>query len=94
MSKNNRILVTGAGGFIGGHLIKALREDGFRVRAVDRKPFSEWYQLFADVENLTLDLRSLDACRKATEEVALVYNLAADMGGMGFIELQQRCCAC
>ena len=92
MSKNNRILVAGAGGFIGGHLVKALREDGFHVRAVDRKPFSDWYQLFVDVENLNLDLKSLDACRKATEEVALVYNLAADMGGMGFIELNKGAC--
>jgi len=92
MSKNNRILVAGAGGFIGGHLVKAFREDGFHVRAVDGKPISDWYQLFGDVENLTLDLKSLEACRKATEEVALVYNLAADMGGMGFIELNKGAC--
>jgi nucleoside-diphosphate-sugar epimerase len=92
MSKNNPILVAGAGGFIGGHLVKAFRKDGFCVRAVDRKPFSEWHQLFGDVENLTLDLKNLDACRKATEGVALVYNLAADMGGMGFIELNKGAC--
>jgi nucleoside-diphosphate-sugar epimerase len=92
MSKNNRILVAGAGGFIGGHLVKAFREDGLSVRAVDRKPISDWHQLFGDVENLTLDLKSLEACRKAAEEAALVYNLAADMGGMGFIELNKGAC--
>ncbi|MBV8101596.1 MAG: NAD-dependent epimerase/dehydratase family protein [Verrucomicrobia bacterium] len=92
MSKDNRILVTGAGGFIGGHLVKAFREDGFHIRAVDIKPFSEWYQLFVDVENLTLDLRNLDACREVTEKIAMVYNLAADMGGMGFIELNKGAC--
>lgn len=92
MRKNNRILVTGAGGFIGGHLVKTFREDGLQVRAVDGKPFSEWYQLFDDVENLTLDLKRLDACRRATDEVSLVYNLAADMGGMGFIELNKGAC--
>ena len=92
MSKNNRILVAGAGGFIGGHLVKVLLQDGFDIRAVDQKPISEWYQLFADVENVTLDLRDLDACRKATHGVDLVYNLAADMGGMGFIELNKAAC--
>jgi GDP-D-mannose 3', 5'-epimerase len=92
MSKNNRILVTGAGGFIGGHLVRSLREDGFDIRAVDRKPLSEWYQVFDDVENWTLDLKSHDACQKATDGVALIYNLAADMGGMGFIELNKAAC--
>jgi GDP-D-mannose 3',5'-epimerase len=92
MSKNNRILVTGAGGFIGGHLVRSLREDGFDIRAVDRKPLSEWYQVFDDVENCTLDLKSHDACQKATDGVALIYNLAADMGGMGFIELNKATC--
>jgi GDP-D-mannose 3', 5'-epimerase len=92
MSKNNRILVAGAGGFIGGHLVKALLQDGFDIRAVDQKPISEWYQLFAGVENLTLDLKDLDACRKATLGVDLVYNLAADMGGMGFIEQNKAAC--
>jgi nucleoside-diphosphate-sugar epimerase len=93
MSKNNRILVAGAGGFIGGHLVKALREDGLEnIRAVDQKPISEWYQVFHDVENHTLDLKERDACRKATDDVTRVYNLAADMGGMGFIELNKAAC--
>jgi nucleoside-diphosphate-sugar epimerase len=93
MNKNKRILVAGAGGFIGGHLVKALREDGFEnIRAVDQKCISEWYQVFHDVENHTLDLKELDACRQATEGVTLAYNLAADMGGMGFIELNKAAC--
>jgi nucleoside-diphosphate-sugar epimerase len=93
MNKNNRILVAGGGGFIGGHLVNCLREDGLEnIRAVDQKPISEWYQVFEDVENYTLDLKELDACRKATEDVTLVYNLAADMGGMGFIELNKAAC--
>jgi GDP-D-mannose 3',5'-epimerase len=93
MSKNDRILVAGAGGFIGGHLVKALREEGFeKIRAVDQKSISEWYQVFDDVENHMLDLKELDACYKATEGVTQVYNLAADMGGMGFIELNKAAC--
>jgi GDP-D-mannose 3', 5'-epimerase len=93
MSKNDLILVAGAGGFIGGHLVKALRERGFeKIRAVDKKPISEWYQVFDNAENHALDLKALDACRKATKGVAQVYNLAADMGGMGFIELNKAAC--
>lgn len=88
-----RILVTGAGGFIGGHLVAALRGLGFRrLRAVDIKPLSEWFQRFDDVENLTLDLRVPEGCARATENVAWVFNLAADMGGMGFIETHKADC--
>jgi GDP-D-mannose 3',5'-epimerase len=93
MSKNDRILVAGAGGFIGGHLVKALRQEGFeKIRAIDKKTISEWYQVSDDVENHALDLKALDACRKATKGVAQVYNLAADMGGMGFIERNKAAC--
>src|SRR5258707_13030166 len=92
MNKNNRILVAGAGGFIGGHLVKALLRDGFDIRAVDQKPISEWYQLFADVENLTLDLKDLDACRQATAGVDLAYNLPAEMAGMALIEQNKAAC--
>jgi nucleoside-diphosphate-sugar epimerase len=93
MSLHNIILVTGAGGFIGGHLVKTLREQGFEnLRAVDRKPISEWYQVFSDVENRVLELKTLQACRIATQDAAAVYNLAADMGGMGFIELNKAAC--
>jgi GDP-D-mannose 3', 5'-epimerase len=88
------VLVTGAGGFIGGHLVADLRRrHGIpRIRAVDVKPVSDWYQPFPDVENLTLDLRDVDACRRAASGASAVFNLAADMGGMGFIELNKAAC--
>ena len=87
------IVVTGAGGFIGGHLVADLRRQGYRrLRAVDIKPFHEWYQRFDDVDNLSLDVSRLDACRRSCEGAAYVYNLAADMGGMGFIELNKALC--
>src|SRR4051794_19397144 len=92
MSDGNTILVTGAGGFIGGHLVRDLLEGGATVRAVDKKPADEWYQRFDGAENLELDLSLRDACFAATEDVAQVYNLAADMGGMGFIELNKALC--
>ncbi|MFV0415797.1 MAG: NAD-dependent epimerase/dehydratase family protein [Chthoniobacterales bacterium] len=91
--KDQLIVVAGGGGFIGGHLIDALRKDGYtRLRSVDCKPFSEWYQVFDDVENLELDLQYLDPCRQACAGAAQIYNLAADMGGMGFIELNKAAC--
>ena len=92
-TKNDRILVCGAGGFIGGHLVADLRRQGFRdIRAVDRKPFEHWYQRFDDVDNRILDLQALEACREAAEGAHTVYQLAADMGGMGFIELNKGLC--
>jgi nucleoside-diphosphate-sugar epimerase len=87
------VLVTGAGGFIGGHLVADLRSQGAaRIRAVDQKPAGEWYQRFDDVENLRLDLRERAACLQACEGMDDVYNLAADMGGMGFIENNKALC--
>ena len=87
------ILVAGAGGFIGGHLVAHLRKQGIKnIRAVDLKPFNEWYQKFEDVDNHQLDLRDLEACRKAAKGMEWIYNLAADMGGMGFIELHKAEC--
>jgi nucleoside-diphosphate-sugar epimerase len=87
------VLVTGAGGFIGGHLIADLRRDGYtNLRAVDMKPPAEWYQLFPDVDNRQLDLRDRLACDQAVAGARQVYNLAADMGGMGFIELHKAEC--
>jgi len=91
--KDCTILIAGGGGFIGGHLVSRLREAGVTtIRSVDCKPISEWYQAFDDVENLVLDLQELEACRQATKGVDIVYNLAADMGGMGFIELNKALC--
>jgi GDP-D-mannose 3',5'-epimerase len=85
------IVVCGGGGFIGGHLVADLLRKGHRhVRAVDIKPFDEWYQKLADVECLQLDLRDKTACETAVRGAQVVYNLAADMGGMGFIE-NNRC---
>jgi nucleoside-diphosphate-sugar epimerase len=87
------ILVAGAGGFIGGHLVARLRDRGYwRIRAVDIKPCDEWYQRFDDIENISADLKDLDACRDACAGVSEVYNLAADMGGMGFIENNRALC--
>jgi GDP-D-mannose 3',5'-epimerase len=93
MNKEDLVLVAGAGGFIGGHLVNALLSAGFsNIRAADQKPLADWYQIFDDVENHVLDLKERDACRAAVEGAAIVYNLAADMGGMGFIELNKAAC--
>src|SRR5207248_3221268 len=83
--KSEKIVVCGGGGFIGGHLVADLLRQGKKVRSVDVKPFSEWFQMFPEAENLELDLREKEACERAVADVDLVYNLAADMGGMGFI---------
>ena len=86
------IVVCGAGGFIAGHLVADLRRQGHRVRAVDVKPVEEWYQRFDDVENLQLDLNLREACNEAVQGMDEVYNLAANMGGMGFIENNKALC--
>ncbi len=87
------VLVAGGGGFIGGHLVARLREEGFaRIRSVDVKPLEQWYQAFDEVENVVADLKLRDACRSACHGVSEVYNLAADMGGMGFIENNKALC--
>lgn len=85
-------LVTGAGGFIGGHLVRVLIERGAAVRAVDCKPLEEWFQLHGRADNRILDLSLRESCREAVDDVADVYNLAADMGGMGFIEGNKALC--
>src|SRR5213593_2731953 len=91
--KTKKIVVGGGGGFIGGHLIADLLKQGQRdIRAVDLKPFDEWYQLFPEVENLQLDLQDKAACEEALRGAATVYNLAANMGGMGFIENNRALC--
>ena len=85
--------MAGAGGFIGGHLVARLRrENQGAVRAVDIKPVSEWYQRFDDVENLQLNLRLVENCETAVAACNSVFNLAADMGGMGFIENNKALC--
>jgi len=87
-----RIVVTGAGGFIGGHLAKVFLDQGHCVRAVDIKPLEEWYQVTEGCENRVLDLREKGNCIEAAENREEVYNLAADMGGMGFIETHKAAC--
>ncbi len=89
---DNVTVVAGGGGFIGGHLVAHLLAEGRRVRAVDRKPLTEWYQRHADVDNRVLDLQQVEACREAVQGASQVYNLAADMGGMGFIENNKALC--
>ena len=80
-------MITGAGGFIAGSLVQYFAEQGFsHIRAIDKKPLPEWYQRIAGVERLSLDLSDLDHCKRAVEGTVEVYNLAADMGGLGFIE--------
>jgi GDP-D-mannose 3', 5'-epimerase len=87
LNKDDLILVTGAGGFIGGALIRYFHDQGFtNLRAVDKKPLPEWYQRLPGVECLSLDLSQEKNCIRAVEGAKEVYNLAADMGGMGFIE--------
>jgi GDP-D-mannose 3',5'-epimerase len=87
LKKDDLIVIAGAGGFIGGSLARYYRDRGFtRIRAVDKKPLPEWYQRVPGVEGLNLDLSQSDNCRRVCEGAAEVYNLAADMGGMGFIE--------
>ncbi len=92
-STKAHILVAGAGGFIGGHLVADFRRRGFtRIRAVDVKPLDQWYQRFDDVENLQLDLNFRENCDTAAAGVDEIYNLAANMGGMGFIEANKALC--
>jgi len=87
------VVVTGGGGFIGGSLVASLRQQGYkRIRAVDIKPLAHWYQRFPDVENLTLDLNLRENCEIAARDAYEIYNLAANMGGMGFIEKNKALC--
>ena len=86
------VVVAGAGGFIGGHLVRSLLASGAAVRAVDLKPLGEWQQRFDGADNRHLDLRTLAACREALRDADEVYNLASDMGGMGFIERNRALC--
>jgi len=88
-----RAVVCGAGGFIGGHLVRSLQESGVHViRAIDIKPLSEWHQLPSSVKALSLDLKEKHNCQIAAEGATHIYQLAADMGGMGFIENNKALC--
>ncbi len=91
--KDDLIVIAGAGGFIAGTLVPYFKEKGFtRIRAIDKKPVHEWYRVTPGVENLCLDLSDELNCRRAAEGAVEVYNLAADMGGMGFIETHRIDC--
>jgi nucleoside-diphosphate-sugar epimerase len=92
-AKDTPILITGGGGFIGGWLAKDLLQKGFTdVRSVDVKPLNEWYQVVPEFDNQILDLQLLNDCRHAVTGRAQIFNLAADMGGMGFIEMNKAAC--
>jgi GDP-D-mannose 3',5'-epimerase len=92
-SADDLIVVSGAGGFIAGALVASLRAQGYKhIRAVDVKPLDHWYRRFEDVENLSLDLNEKQNCEVATRGAHEIYNLAANMGGMGFIEKNKALC--
>ncbi len=91
--KNELVVVAGADGFIAGSLVADLRRQGYtKIRAVGAKPFAQWYQHFPDVENLQLDLKDLENCENVARGAYQIYMLAADMGGMGFIETHRAEC--
>lgn len=87
-----KILVAGGGGFIGGHLVKNLLTQGHKVVVADIKPLEQWYQVFPEANNLVYDLKEKSNCIWASYECDEIYNLAADMGGMGFIETHKAEC--
>jgi GDP-D-mannose 3',5'-epimerase len=90
---NQKVVVCGGGGFIGGHLVGQLLRDGVDViRSIDVKPVRDWYQVHTGVENVSADLKEIDACHAAVRGADVVFNLAADMGGMGFIENNKALC--
>ena len=87
------VLVCGAGGFIGGHLVAHLiKENKFNVVCADIKPFEYWFQFFEEVKNYSLDLKELENCLKVTKKIDYIYNMACNMGGMGFIENNKAEC--
>ncbi|MGD0084933.1 MAG: NAD-dependent epimerase/dehydratase family protein [Acidimicrobiales bacterium] len=93
LDKQEFVVVAGAGGFIGGHLVQTLLDRGHEhVRAVDQKPIGQWHQRPPHVEYVQADLRHLEACTRVCDGAAYVFNLAADMGGMGFIEYHKADC--
>ena len=91
-NKINTILVTGAGGFIGGHLIKRLLNDGYNVTGADIKPLDYWFQKFDKVKNFSMDLNDYNNCLSVTRDIDAIFNLSCNMGGMGFIENNKAEC--
>ncbi len=87
-----RVLVTGAGGFIGGHLVSSLIKKKYKVVCVDKKPLKYWFQIFKKSKNFSLDLNNYSNCVKVTKKIDYVFNLACNMGGMGFIERNKAAC--
>lgn len=87
-----KYLVVGAGGFIGGHLVKRLLDDGAAVIAADIKPLDLWFQKFDNSENYSLDMQEYENCLKVSKNVDYVMNLACNMGGIGFIENNKADC--
>ena len=92
MFKNKKILVAGAGGFIGGHLVKKLMTFDCKIIAVDIKPLDLWFQKFDEVMNISMDLKISINCEKAVSDCDYVFNMACNMGGMGFIENNKAEC--
>ena len=93
LDKDAYVVVAGAGGFIGGHFVSTLLEQGHRkVKAVDNKPIGQWYQRPAGVDYVQADLRLLDSCREVVDGARYIFDFAADMGGMGFIEYHKADC--
>ena len=93
MIKNKKILVVGAGGFIGGHLVNKLIKDGNFIIAADIKPMEHWFQEFEKAKNYySIDMKEIENCRKVVENVDYVFNMACNMGGMGFIENNKAEC--
>ncbi len=87
-----KVLVAGAGGFIGGHLVSSLIKKKYKVVCVDKKPLKDWFQIFKKSKNFSLDLNSYSNCLKITKKIDYVFNLACNMGGMGFIENNKAAC--
>ena len=93
IEKDKKILVVGAGGFIGGHLVKKILDNGNSVVASDIKPKEYWFQDFDTVENhYSTDMKDISNCKKVTQGVDYVFNMACNMGGMGFIENNKAEC--
>ena len=87
-----KYLVCGAGGFIGGHLAESLVNEGHEVVCVDNKPYEYWFQISESNKNYSLDLKEYENCLTVTDGVDYIYNMACNMGGMGFIENNKAEC--